>query len=232
MNEKDLFDLMEIAKSQIRDIKNKAESGPVNKVLVKNTLENLKSTLDYCAIDIRKMLDTGFGVASKGKIYFPHCSKEARFNTVMRESFPGLDDHYPIIYKLIRGTQPFARGDSWLEELCDLVNEVKHRNLLQIEDRRSLLLDQSGGIVVKASRGSGIVLKNNFVDGVLQDNVSLDRSGDILITPNGGSTTIEEIRELFVKGKKLELVPFLEKCESNIVMFVNLLLEQLRAPKA
>lgn len=216
MNHQDISELQEAIKLQIGEIKVKSASGSVNKVLVKNTLENLRSILDYLAIDIREKLNQATELNSRRRVYFPNCEKEVDFKKAMRDNFKGLDNHLPRLFRIIFDVQPFACGDSWLKDLCDLTNEVKHRNLIETERSQYVQINQANAIFVKAKRGSDVSIKGNIVNGVLQDSVTLDRSGGMTLVPKGGNTKIDYISELVVKGRKLELSPFLEKCEINL----------------
>ncbi len=102
-------------------------------VPVKNLMENLRSALDYMAHDIYESCCQAERVAT-GKseprnIYFPYGRTETDFRSSVGSSLPGLATLAPNAYDLLISLQPFRCGDSWLYDLCSILNEQKHDRL-------------------------------------------------------------------------------------------------------
>ncbi len=103
------------------------------RVPVKNLMENLRSALDYMAHDIYEACCRAARVASgmpdPCNIYFPYGQSEAYFRSGVGSSLPNLAINNPAVYDLIALIQPFRSGDTWLYDLCSILNEKKHNKL-------------------------------------------------------------------------------------------------------
>jgi hypothetical protein len=103
------------------------------RVPVKNLMENLRSALDYMAHDIYesccKAERVATGKPDPHRIYFPYGLTEADFNSEVGKSLPGLATLSPTVYDLLVSIQPFRSGDSWLYDLCSILNKQKHDRL-------------------------------------------------------------------------------------------------------
>lgn len=103
------------------------------RVPVKNLVENLRSALDYMAHDIYESCCQTAQVTS-GKpephnIYFPYGRTEADFKSAVGSSLPALSSLAPNAYDLVASIQPFRCSDTWLCNLCSILNEKKHDQL-------------------------------------------------------------------------------------------------------
>jgi hypothetical protein len=103
------------------------------RVPVKNLMENLRSSLDYMSHDIYETCCQATRITS-GKsrprnIYFPYGDTEKNFKSAIGSSLPDLADSNPTVYDLIASIQPFRCKDTWLYDLCLIVNENKHDKL-------------------------------------------------------------------------------------------------------
>jgi hypothetical protein len=103
------------------------------RVPVKNLMENLRSALDYMAHDIYESCcqseRTSNGQPDPKNVYFPYGKTEADFKAGVGSSLPGLAILAPDIYKILLSVQPFVCGDTWLCDLCVILNEKKHDRL-------------------------------------------------------------------------------------------------------
>lgn len=103
------------------------------RVHVKNLMENLRSALDYMAHDIYESscqpARIARGQPDLKNIYFPYGKIETDFKAGIGRSLPDLCTLAPDIYKILVSIQPFACGDSWLCDLCTILNENKHDRL-------------------------------------------------------------------------------------------------------
>lgn len=94
------------------------------KARLKNVLENLRSSLDYLAVDITER----YGVR-KGLVYYPMAQSEREFPSVMDGKMPGVRTTEPAIADAIQRHQPYQPGHEWLRHLSTLTREQKHNRL-------------------------------------------------------------------------------------------------------
>ncbi len=129
------------------------------RVPVKNLMENLRSSLDYMAHDIYEICCQSTRLAS-GKpdpqnIYFPYGRTEADFKSGVSSSLPDLANNNPAVYDLIISIQPFRCNDSWLYDLCSILNEKKHDKL------KAQVRSETEIYTVESEQGSVSVMANN-----------------------------------------------------------------------
>ena len=103
------------------------------RIPVKNLMENLRSALDYMAHDIYDICCKP-GRISSGKpdphnIYFPYGRTDLDFRAGLGSSLPELENHNHAVYDLVASIQSFRCNDSWLYDLCSILNENKHDKL-------------------------------------------------------------------------------------------------------
>jgi len=129
------------------------------RVPVKNLMENLRSALDYMAHDIYESCcqsaRTASGQPDPRNIYFPYGKTEADFKAVVGSSLPDLATFAPDIYKILLSIQPFVCGDTWLCDLCIILNEKKHDHL-KAQER-----SESKTYTVESQHGSVTIPVNN-----------------------------------------------------------------------
>jgi len=221
MHNLDIQELLEHTQNEISTISEQSIKGTINKVSLKNTLENLRSVLDYSAQDMQSKLKTLTSNKIPEKVYFPYGQRENHFKKSVTRNLPKLSEHMPSIYSLVNGMQPFKSGDPWLVDLCGLTNDVKHNNLSKTENKKSRTIHQGGMPLVKVGEGTQVTLSGNRVNGVLQDDVFIDSDGTTTIRPVSGQTLIIENNKIQFQGKQIEIVPFLETCHNNLSKFAG-----------
>ncbi|MFH4797946.1 MULTISPECIES: hypothetical protein [Vibrio harveyi group] len=221
MYNQDIRDLLEHSRHEISNICKQAESGAINKVALKNTLENLRSVLDYAAQDIQSKLKTLTSNKIPEKVYFPYGQRENHFNNSMKKNLPHLDDCMPLVYTLLVGIQPFKSGDSWLVDLCTITNDAKHNRLSKTDNIKSKTIYQGGMPFVNVGSGTKVILEGNRVNGVIQDDVTMYPDGRTIIKHVSGQTYIIDNNKIQFHGKQMEVVPFLEKCFQNLSQFIE-----------
>jgi hypothetical protein len=95
---------------------------------VKNTVENLRSALDYVAHAIYDVVGDG----TSRKIYFPIAFEQAvsaDFPSLANRQIPGVVAR-PDLTDYLASVQAFtAAGNDWLPKLATLTNENKHSHL-------------------------------------------------------------------------------------------------------
>lgn len=126
MHKEDVFDLLDYTEKQIINLK---ENSKFSKVDVKNILENLRSTLEYCAQFINYKLSL-----NKNGINFPYGENEQKFKIQLIKNLGNLQKISPKLYCLIESLQPHKSNNNWLVVMCKATNEVKHRKSLNIKE--------------------------------------------------------------------------------------------------
>lgn len=129
------------------------------RVPVKNLMENLRSSLDYIAHDIYEICcqpaRTAAGKPDPRNIYFPYGRTEADFKSGVGSSLPDLASNNPAVYDLIASIQPFRCNDSWLYDLCSILNEKKHDKL------KAQVRSETETYTVESEHGSVSIIVNN-----------------------------------------------------------------------
>jgi len=223
MLNQDIHELLSHVKNEISSISIQSNEGTINKIALKNTLENLRSILDYAAQDIRGKLKT----ENKAKVYFPYGQRKNHFLKSVVDNLPNLQQSIPSIYALVESIQPFVSSDAWLVDLCGLTNDVKHNKLSETDNQKSKTVYQGGSRLGTFGTGCDVTMRGNTVNGVLQDEVHIATDGTILILPISGQTFIVENNKIEFRGKKIEVPAFLNKCYKNISVFVEQLYIEL-----
>lgn len=127
---------------------------------IKFCLESLRSSLEYFAQDI-----WGSYTKKQNKIYFPYGITEGDFLKNQRKNLPAVDTQAPECFALIRSIQQFECGDSWLVDLCKLVNINKHKQLSVQKRRNSKGSTTTLGGIIKMGLGDATFI-NCSVNGV------------------------------------------------------------------
>jgi hypothetical protein len=99
---------------------------PELRPLIKNILENQRSALDYLA---QRILDKHGTPGATKKVYYPLAYGPNAFPNWFDKNLPGVKKGCPAAHDAIRDRQPYEPGYDWLQDLLDLVNQNKHREL-------------------------------------------------------------------------------------------------------
>lgn len=220
MYNEDIKELLEHSKNEVHLITEQSKQGVVNKVAIKNALENLRSVLDYHGQDILNVLkDKISGNKLPSKVYFPYGQKENHFKRSVKNNLPSLNEVLPEAYELIESIQPFKSKDNWIVDLCSLTNEAKHNNLTKTKHQKYVSIKQGNGIHIEGA--TNVVLENNYVNGKRQDDVYVNNKSEVRIVKHSGTTLITEHNKIKFDGKEVEVAPFLNKCHSNMEQLSN-----------
>jgi hypothetical protein len=197
----------------ILDLTAQSTLGQIDKVLLKNSLENLRSVLDYAAQDVRKkqLAITGNKVGGN-KVYFPYGQTESDFKSSIQRNLPNLRNDLPDVYLLLEDIQPHRSGDNWLVDLCKITNEVKHNGLSKTKNQKQITIMQPGIHV----SGRNIVMSGNTYNGRRLDDVFVNSLGEVKIVENSGGTVVIVNNRIKFEGKELEVVPFITTCYKNL----------------
>lgn len=216
----DVGEILKHCNSQIESIAIQIKEEEINKVVLKNTLENLRSVLDYVAKDIvLKLKKIQKNSYINEKVHFPYGQRENHFKDNVKRNFPTLRQDEPKIYKLIESIQPFKSKTNWLVDLCELTNEAKHNNLSVTSEQKSTAVIRPGLSYMEGC--THVSSRYSYVDDVRQDDVDIDGKGDVTVIKHSGTTLIVVNNRILFHGRKLEIVSFLKDCFKNIEAFVN-----------
>ena len=126
MLKNDVKELLDYCSQQISYLKTETI---ISKVIVKNILENLRSSLEYCAQYINKEK-----LLQNSRVYFPYGKTEEYFaKSINKNNFSRLRQEFPNIFDRIENLQPHKCADNWLIIMCEATNEAKHNNALGID---------------------------------------------------------------------------------------------------
>ncbi|MBB1441450.1 hypothetical protein H5202_23090 [Shewanella sp. SG41-4] len=220
MFNEDVKELLGHSKSEISAIAEQVKDGSVNKVAIKNVLENLRSILDYHGQDLLAAMKKATAIKKLStKVYFPYGQRENNFKISIKKNLPGLPDLLPDAYRLIESMQPFKCSDNWLVDLCSMTNEAKHNNLSKTKNSKTVSIEQSN--FIRVSNSTNVVLSGNYGNGKRLDDVYARQGYPVKVVKNTGVTQITEHNMIKFDGKEIEVGPFLEKCHMNIERFSN-----------
>jgi hypothetical protein len=165
----DVSEVLRIADRQLAEIRSGYERALHDRSLdlrvqVKNLMENFRSALDYMANDIYDHSCQAPRAAvglPRPKVYFPYGRTEADVRSGVGRSLPNLETLSPDVYALLLGIQPFRSGDSWLYDLCVILNESKHDRLTpqeRVETQAHTVESQYGSVTTVVNSPSVSVI--------------------------------------------------------------------------
>jgi hypothetical protein len=160
----DINTLIQATSKQIEDIRNLYKNNlelkdvsPDLKVAIKNYLENLRSALDYLAVEI---YEAHCATSEKVQVFFPILKRDASksyFDNFMKGRFPKLNQSKPGLYNKLESYQYFTdRRNEWLVDFNTLVNESKHLQLVpqKKKELKRLILSHGNASVTIDGRAS------------------------------------------------------------------------------
>jgi len=168
MRDSDINDLLMHVNSRLVDIKAAYERSLREKNIpaslridVKNAMENLRSCLDYMAQDMAEAVIMPYrranNLSALKRVYFPYGKDKQSYDDSVKRNLPDLQTVSPVIHALIEGIQAHACGDTWLYDLCSILNANKHDSLSPQErtERQTYKVGrQGGGAAISAPAGA------------------------------------------------------------------------------
>ncbi|MBN2548376.1 MAG: hypothetical protein JXB15_04405 [Anaerolineales bacterium] len=137
------------------------------RVPVKNLMENLRSALDYMAHDVYiaccQAVRRANGKPDPRKIYFPYGRTEEDFIKRVGDWLPNLGTNSPEVYRILLSIQPFSCGDSWLYDLCTILNTNKHDHLTaqtRMESETYSVESRHGSVTIPVNNPSRRVISS------------------------------------------------------------------------
>ena len=208
----------------IPQIANAADGGDVLDIEIKNTLENLRSCLEYVAHNIASSLQKIHNYDKfPQRINFPYGDSQRQFKKSIKSNLPDLGVHLPEVFRAIEQRQKFTCGDNWLSEFCRLTNFAKHKDLHEVDTHKSFKIDMPALGVIQGRRGGGkgrVSIQGVRINGIEQDDIKIDSDGSIQITKKAGRTKVTLGKTIFFQGKEIPIPIFLQECLNNVEALV------------
>ena len=197
---------------------------PTLPVYIKNFLENLRSPLDYLALEISERI---LNQPKGSKVYFPiACTDQQSFNSHIARNLPNLDKINSQLFFVLESFQAYQNGGcKILPKLASLVNQNKHSHLSPQTrtESKGLNIQFPGGGSISMGPGSSIS-GGGFIS-----------SGGGWFTPGGGlvsgnspaqvgkniqQTITTWVSFTFTDGGE-EVLPILDGCLRDVDRVVN-----------
>lgn len=199
-----------------------AASKYIKPVKIKSILEHLRSSLEYVANDTYDIYNPRTN-SSRPKIYFPYGKKE--MVDKFFETKIGLNDFKNSeIYHIYNSIQGYSTGEKWLDMMCKLTNDAKHRQRISLKEETSsrITISANGFNLLTGSDQSTVVFNNITVDGIKYSDFHLEK-GVLSDSGNGAplNFSLTEDKKIKFHGEEYEVIPFLKKCHAGIHTFVN-----------
>ncbi|MBW8041199.1 MAG: hypothetical protein FVQ85_14515 [Planctomycetes bacterium] len=228
----DVAAILKAASEQHKEIKAKYDDALRNKSMdlkipVKNLMENLRSSLDYMAHDIYEACCKPSRSASAQpdpkNIYFPYAKTEQDFRSHVGAVLPGLQSQSVAVYDLLLSIQPFKCNNTWLYDLCSVLNENKHERLVPQERKETetySVKGQHGSVTIRRGPGSSVTSKPGAVKTF---GVPAQFMGDAIASdPRGGlDHVITRWVSFMFEGTNINVLGLLNKSVATIQEFVD-----------
>ncbi|MFZ5941801.1 MAG: hypothetical protein ACOYXB_14620 [Bacteroidota bacterium] len=200
-NYDDIELLLAYTEGQNKELAKSINDECVNVVLLKNILENLRSVLDYIAIDLATL--TG---DRNRNIFFPYGRRQNHFKISIKRNLPKLQEKRPDLFNEIEKIQPFISKNNWLVELCELTNSAKHIGLNKTNKQKSVSIEISD--IIKVQSATEAIIENNYINGFDTGRIRI-QDGNI-IEKTEGQIKMEVTINNKVKfaGKEIEILTF------------------------
>ena len=234
----DVATILKAASEQHKEIKAKYDEALRNKSMdlripVKNLMENLRSSLDYMAHDIYEACCKSSLSASAQpdpkNIYFPYAKTEQDFRSRVGAVLPGLQSQSVAVYELLLSIQPFKCKDTWLYDLCSVLNENKHERLVAQERKETetySVMGQHGSVTIRRGPRSSVTSKPGAIKVF---GVPAQFMGDTIASdPRGGlEHLITRWVSFMFEGTNINVLGLLNKSVATIQEFVDELYKNL-----
>lgn len=218
MKKEDILTLLEHSKDKIRFF----ETNKINQVEFKNILENLRSTLDYIAIDIIKINSL---TQTTKYTYFPYGPNLNKAIRATNSNFKDLESKNPTHYKKVIALHNEHLGIKWLYILCTLTNHVKHNSLKETNEHSTEMIHTNLGISFSSDCNNVVISDNTIIDknGIRHNTGTLTYIDKKINITDTKDFQIKFITELIrsstfeFQNKVINTQQFLEICHSEIL---------------
>ncbi|EOC3627847.1 hypothetical protein ACI3B4_002326 [Enterobacter hormaechei] len=215
----DTLELLNEVKENLEVIKASQNLKPVK---IKSILEHLRSSLEYVANDTYDIYKPHTS-SSRPIIYFPYGKREI-IDKFFKTKIGINDLESSEIYHIYNSIQGYSTGEEWLNMMCKLTNDAKHRKPISLKEEISsdITVSANGFNLLTASNVSTVIFKDITVDGVKYSDFHLE-NGVLNDAENGAplNFTLTGDKKIKFHGEEYEVIPFLKKCLTDIYVFVN-----------
>lgn len=215
MRKNSILEIQENINKQIGDLTISVQNNNINRVLLKNILENLRSCLDYIAQDLHDLIGL-----NRSRVYYPYGENLEKFENAVRGNLPGLAELYPDVYNFIIQTQAFACGDDWLYIICKKVNAAKHNDLNLLELKK-LVTDLEIPLLrfsdVPDIQLTNIGVPGCFIKSIVIENYEIKE----LIVDDESVIEIKEKNKFHFSDQTHDIIEFLNSSTNKIVQLTN-----------
>lgn len=222
MRNADIEALLRKVQKQIVSIEGQESVGELDEVDIKNTLENLRSALEYLAQDISDHLHEKWMQSPARVVYMPYGISLEKFRKNVAKNLPGLEIHRSDIFDVLINYQPFNGFSPWLSILCDRNNNVKHDRVLGTNAVSPFIsINTPFGNFGQFPKGASVRIENNYVDGVRCDEVFVDQQGNVEHRIYSLNTVVFKKEKIIFSGSHIQVVNFLKYTLSKIKEMKN-----------
>lgn len=220
MSREGSLDLLQEVEESLESMKQTQHVKPVK---VKSMLEHLRSSLEYVANDAYdKYASTSS--SERPKIYFPYGEKKF-IDSFFRKKLNVASPSTSPLYEIFSSIQGYSTSEDWLEMMCNLTNEVKHRQPIPLDEDisvKDISVSVDGLGLIRVANSAKVLFKNNYANGQRVEDFTL-QDGKFETSGNGIplNITITEEKKIRFHGKDYEVIPFIESCLNKIRVFVN-----------
>ncbi|MGC3791988.1 hypothetical protein [Priestia aryabhattai] len=206
----------------------------VVEVKVKNTIENLRSCLDYILHDIDECILRNH----RKVLYFPYKDTKNDFKQEVKIKFKGLRNKSPQIYSILESIQDFNNKDNpWLGVLCRKTNKVKHDDLLE-QERKDYYSSYLPDLGMEINDNAKVIFKSSKMRDKNGDLIPLDftvNSKGVVDSkgPIDKRITIENISwvTFTINGTNQDVLEFLTHCRNEMGEMMRKVYEQIKKNK-
>lgn len=195
----------------------------IKSVKVKAMLEHLRSSLEYLANDIYDTYHPS-STRARPKVYFPF-GKEIFVDNFFRKTLNISPPSSSPMYDVLSSIQCYRTGEVWLEIMCNLTNEVKHRKPISLEEKELVTgatINIMGSNLFHTDTTSTIIVEGLEVGGQKISDFKYEK-GNFSKKNNGLPVNLILTKEKKIKfhGHDYDVVPFITECLTKLRIFIN-----------
>lgn len=198
------------------------QSDTIKPVKIKSILENLRSTLEYLASDTYDKYSPS-PTKHRPKINFPYNNQKYIDEFFIKKLKIKTPDSSPM-YAIFNSVQDIHTGENWLNMMCKLTNDAKHRQPIPLKEDeviKGIAVKAEGFGLIKVDNCSNVKFSNNYVNGQKLEDFTFN-DGDFKTSGTGIPLNITLTKEKKIKfhGVEYEVIPFLELCLQRIKEYI------------
>ncbi|CAM7369159.1 MULTISPECIES: hypothetical protein [Enterobacter cloacae complex] len=195
-------------------------------VKVKGMLEHLRSSLEYLASDTFDAHFPDFK-GKRPRTHFPYQFPD-RIDSFFTKTLNIRPPEKSPMLQVFHSIQDYSTGENWLNMMCNLTNEVKHRNPISLKNEEVVVQSALNimGMNMVVFNGEmpniPITIKNVSVNGIKAPDVVL-RDGKFIQGGDDPLVNIKITKENKIKfhGQEIEVIPYIQLCLDKLRKFIN-----------